>query len=67
MTQAPPSPCISICTIDKASGWCEGCGRSIAEITEWASASPQRQQQIVDDLPARMTELRRTSEKKSAG
>lgn len=35
--QAPvPSPCISICRMDAASGWCEGCLRNIEEITAWS-------------------------------
>jgi len=30
-----PSPCISVCRIDPASGWCEGCQRTIDEIAHW--------------------------------
>ncbi len=30
-----PSPCISVCQIDNASGCCIGCFRSIDEIREW--------------------------------
>ena len=33
---AVPSPCISVCRIDPASGWCEGCYRTIDEIARWA-------------------------------
>jgi len=35
-TTAVPSPCISVCRIDPASGWCEGCYRTIDEIARWA-------------------------------
>jgi predicted Fe-S protein YdhL (DUF1289 family) len=31
----PPSPCISVCRIDPATGWCEGCARTLAEIADW--------------------------------
>ena len=31
-----PSPCTNVCRIDAASGWCEGCHRSIEEIVAWA-------------------------------
>jgi predicted Fe-S protein YdhL (DUF1289 family) len=31
-----PSPCISVCRIDPATGWCEGCYRTIDEIAHWA-------------------------------
>jgi len=30
-----PSPCISVCRIDPATGWCEGCYRTIDEIAHW--------------------------------
>lgn len=31
-----PSPCISICRIDAASGLCEGCFRTLDEIGGWS-------------------------------
>lgn len=31
-----PSPCISLCRIDEASGFCEGCLRTLAEIADWS-------------------------------
>ena len=34
---AVPSPCISVCRIDPATGWCEGCYRTIDEIARWSS------------------------------
>ena len=30
-----PSPCINVCRMDDASGWCEGCLRTIDEIVAW--------------------------------
>ena len=33
---AVPSPCISICRMDEASGWCEGCLRTLDEIGFWS-------------------------------
>ena len=32
-----PSPCISVCRMNAASGLCEGCSRTLAEIATWAS------------------------------
>lgn len=29
------SPCINVCRMDEASGWCEGCLRTIDEIVAW--------------------------------
>ena len=31
------SPCINVCRMDAASGWCEGCLRTIDEIAAWGS------------------------------
>ncbi|GGC86653.1 DUF1289 domain-containing protein [Undibacterium terreum] len=33
-----PSPCIGICKMDNIAGWCEGCYRTIEEITHWSKA-----------------------------
>lgn len=30
-----PSPCISVCRMDAASGLCEGCFRTLDEIAGW--------------------------------
>lgn len=35
----PPSPCISVCRIDPATGWCEGCARTLQEIADWPMLS----------------------------
>lgn len=32
-----PSPCMSICRMDAKREWCEGCLRSIPEISAWRS------------------------------
>ena len=31
----PPSPCLSVCRMDAASGLCEGCLRTLDEIAAW--------------------------------
>ncbi|MDE1181545.1 DUF1289 domain-containing protein [Paraburkholderia sp.] len=31
-----PSPCINICKMDRAKGWCGGCLRTIDEIRGWS-------------------------------
>lgn len=33
-----PSPCVGVCRIDPASGWCAGCWRTLDEIAAWADA-----------------------------
>lgn len=41
--QAPidvPSPCVAVCRIDPATNLCEGCARSIDEISDWLILDP---------------------------
>lgn len=47
------SPCIGICSLD-ASGLCEGCHRSVAEIARWSQMGDDERLQIMETvLPAR--------------
>jgi len=48
-----PSPCINVCRMNEASGYCEGCYRSIPEITEWSRASDARKQAILGEVALR--------------
>jgi predicted Fe-S protein YdhL (DUF1289 family) len=48
-----PSPCINVCRMNEASGYCEGCYRSIPEITEWSRASDARKQAILGEVASR--------------
>jgi uncharacterized protein len=59
MTQAPRSPCINVCEMDAASGWCRGCARRLDEIAGWGSAPDARQRQILTQLPERRAALLR--------
>ena len=36
MIEALPSPCTSVCQMDQASGWCQGCLRTLDEIACWS-------------------------------
>ena len=46
------TPCIDVCQINQTNGFCEGCWRSIAEITAWAKMTPSERRVIMADLPA---------------
>lgn len=37
LTENLPSPCISVCRMDAASGLCEGCFRTLDEIAGWST------------------------------
>jgi hypothetical protein len=47
------SPCINICRMDAATGWCEGCARTIDEIAAWSRLDDADKRSVLDLLPAR--------------
>lgn len=47
------TPCIKVCVIDPASGLCEGCGRTLKEIAQWARLSEAERLKIMAELPER--------------
>jgi len=53
------SPCLDICRFDAATGWCVGCGRTLAECREWRRASHARLKAISGQLPHRLKRLER--------
>jgi len=50
----PPSPCISVCRIEPASGRCQGCWRTLEEIADWPMLSVREK----DALLLRLAERR---------
>ena len=51
------SPCVNICRIDAATGWCVGCGRTLDEIARWDSATDADRDAVTAQLPARMAAM----------
>ncbi len=51
------SPCVDVCRMDAASGYCEGCRRSIDEIASWSSYSAAQKRAVLVQLPARKKAL----------
>ena len=49
------SPCVNVCRMDAASGYCEGCRRSLEEIARWSAYSPAEKRAVLALLPARKT------------
>jgi len=47
------SPCINVCRMDAASGYCEGCRRSLDEIASWSSYTAAEKRAVLALLPAR--------------
>ncbi|MFM9863391.1 MAG: DUF1289 domain-containing protein [Micropepsaceae bacterium] len=53
MSGAIETPCIKVCAIDATTGWCLGCGRSMAEIGGWSSMPADRRRAVMTELDAR--------------
>ena len=55
LASGPPSPCIAVCRLDEATGYCEGCWRTIDEIRDWIIMLPDERHAVL----ARLAERRR--------
>jgi predicted Fe-S protein YdhL (DUF1289 family) len=54
---AVPSPCINVCRMDASTGWCEGCLRTIDEISGWSSLDDDAKRAVWDAIEARRAEF----------
>jgi predicted Fe-S protein YdhL (DUF1289 family) len=54
------SPCNSVCTVDKVTALCVGCGRTLAEIAAWSQFTVDERAHIMAQLPRRLSRLRGT-------
>jgi predicted Fe-S protein YdhL (DUF1289 family) len=62
LMSGPPSPCVSICRLDDATGYCVGCLRTIDEIRDWIIMMPAEREAVLKQL-----DLRRQSAGKIGG
>ncbi|MEJ6784605.1 DUF1289 domain-containing protein [Aminobacter sp. Piv2-1] len=53
------SPCILVCSIDMATGYCFGCGRTRDEISAWIEMTPETRRAVMAQLPARLETVER--------
>jgi uncharacterized protein len=53
MTAPLPSPCINVCRMDEATGWCAGCLRTLDEIALWSRLSEAGKQAVWGHLAQR--------------
>ena len=49
----PASPCVSLCQMHAATGWCRGCLRTLDEIAGWSRLDNTRKYAVLHQLPAR--------------
>ncbi len=50
-----PSPCISVCRMDARTGWCEGCYRSLDEISQWSQLDDAGKRALWLQIEQRLT------------
>ncbi|MFH3479008.1 DUF1289 domain-containing protein [Xanthobacter variabilis] len=48
------TPCVKRCAVHPTHRLCTGCGRSLQEITGWASMSASERQRIMSELAGRL-------------
>ena len=53
------SPCTNVCEIERRSGLCRGCLRTVDEIMAWPTATEAAQTAILAALPSRKLAKRR--------
>ena len=59
-----PSPCISICKLNKSTGFCDGCFRTINEISEWPSMTDVERMSLLEILRQRQGFKRRVNRRR---
>ena len=48
-----PSPCVSVCAIDPANGYCTGCYRTLDEIAAWVELDSTQRLAVWEALTER--------------
>jgi len=56
---AVPSPCVNVCRMHDATGWCEGCKRTLDEIAAWSTLDETAKRAVWRQLAQRRIEWRR--------
>jgi len=64
---AVPSPCVNICRMHDATGWCEGCKRTLDEIAAWSTLDDAAKRAVWRQLALRRIEWRRLHADTEAG
>lgn len=53
MMRDVPSPCTGVCRIDAATGWCQGCKRTLGEIADWPMLRSDEKRAVLQALEQR--------------
>lgn len=65
-TQEVPSPCMSVCRMDAATGWCEGCLRTLEEIAAWSRLGEPDKRQVWSRIDQRIAARKARDARRSA-
>ena len=57
-----PSPCISVCRIDDATGLCVGCLRTLDEIAAWGALDDTARRRVWQAIALRRAKLTATGD-----
>ena len=49
-----PSPCLSVCRMDPAAEWCEGCFRTLDEIAAWGRMHDEAKREVWQAIAERI-------------
>jgi uncharacterized protein len=49
----PPSPCVSVCRLDRDTGWCVGCRRTLDEIADWPILNASEKHAVIARMETR--------------
>ena len=52
-----PSPCISVCQMEEATGLCLGCRRTVEEIRDWIILTPDEKRAVLARISERKQRL----------
>jgi len=59
------TPCIRVCFLDPATGLCEGCGRTAAEIADWYAMTEGDRLRVMAGLEERMRQAFATEDQEA--
>lgn len=48
------SPCLQVCLVDGRTQYCQGCGRTLFEIANWARFTDDEREAVLAELPKRL-------------
>ncbi|KJG05916.1 Fe-S protein [Photobacterium angustum] len=52
------SPCIDLCDFSSQKGWCQGCGRTRQECSQWNSMKPYAVNALQKELRKRLSQMK---------